>query len=166
EVRELLDIPVLTFMEAACHTACTMGQNFGLIATNRRMVPHYQEIVARYGLDRRCGGIEAIDFSNIRGLNDVFASKGSGIDCLNQIVDAARHSIALTLTFGFDALAYRCAVSGFSIVLHHWRSPRSQIALLGLPVRPAGHPPSGRRDLAPAGVPDLSESPSIREGDG
>jgi allantoin racemase len=93
ELRELLDIPVLTFMEVACHTACTMGESFGLIATNRRMVPHYREIVARYGLERRCGGIEAIDFSNIRGLNDVFASKESGIDCLNQIVEAASRLI-------------------------------------------------------------------------
>ena len=71
-----------------------MGENFGLIATNRRMVPHYREIVARYGLERRCGGIEAIDFSNIRALNDVFASKETGVDCLKQILDAARRLIA------------------------------------------------------------------------
>lgn len=90
ELRELLDIPVLTFMEAACHTACTMGETFGLVATNRRMIPHYREIVARYGLGSRCGGIEAIEFSNIRGLNDVFASKDAGKDCVDQILTAAR----------------------------------------------------------------------------
>lgn len=94
ELRELLDIPVLTFMEAACHTACTMGESFGLIATNRRMIPHYREIVARYSLDRRCGGIEAIDFSNIRGLNDVFASKETSQDCLQQILAVANRLIA------------------------------------------------------------------------
>lgn len=41
----------------------------------------------------RCGGIEAIDFSNIRGLNDVFASKDNGKDCVEQLLRAARRLI-------------------------------------------------------------------------
>jgi allantoin racemase len=93
ELRELLDIPVLTFMEVACHTACMMGARFGLIATNQRLIPRYVEIVFGYGLRDRFSGASAIDFSNIRALNDVFADRDLGRACVDQILEAARRNL-------------------------------------------------------------------------
>lgn len=93
ELRELLDIPVLTFMEVACHTACMMGSRFGLISTNPRFVPRYLEMVAGYGLRDRFAGASAIDFSNVRALNDVFSDREAGRSCVDQILKAARQNL-------------------------------------------------------------------------
>ena len=39
ELREMLDIPVLSFMEVSCFHACTMGEKFALVVPNEKFVP-------------------------------------------------------------------------------------------------------------------------------
>lgn len=95
ELREMLDIPVVSFMEACCFHACTMGERFGVVVPNEKMVPRYREIPIGYGLRDRLASVEAIDFSNIRGFDTVFTDRAAGDDCVAQILAAARRSIAL-----------------------------------------------------------------------
>lgn len=94
ELREILDIPVVSHMEVSCFHACTMGERFGLVVPNEKMVPRYREIPIGYGLRDRLASVEAIDFANIRGFDAVFVDAKLGDDCVAQTLAAARRCIA------------------------------------------------------------------------
>ena len=93
ELREMLDIPVLSFMEVCCHTACMMGENFGILVSNEKFIPRYREIAIGYGLRDRLAAVEATKFDNIRDLNTVFGA-GDAADRLKaELGEAARRAI-------------------------------------------------------------------------
>ena len=94
ELREIMDIPVVSFMEVCCFHACTMGERFGLVVPNMKMVPRYREIPIGYGLRDRLSSVEAIEFDNIRGFDAVFTDQALGDDCVAQILAASRRCIA------------------------------------------------------------------------
>jgi allantoin racemase len=94
ELREILDIPVLSFMEVACLHACMMGERFGLIVPQAKMAPRYREIVHGYGLQSRLSGIEVAEFPNLIGLDDAFRGDDSGRPALVPLLDAAERAIA------------------------------------------------------------------------
>ena len=83
ELREVLDIPVTSFMEVCCHTACMMGEKFGIIVSNEKFIHRYREIAIGYGLRERLAAVEATRFDNIRDLNTVFGA-GESADKLNK----------------------------------------------------------------------------------
>lgn len=58
--RELLPIPVVGMTEAALHTACFLGGQFGMITFERRSEPVYRELIASYGLATRLGALRSI----------------------------------------------------------------------------------------------------------
>ncbi|NYT36481.1 hypothetical protein ERD78_06310 [Allopusillimonas soli] len=93
ELREVMDIPVVSFMEVTCFHACTMGEKFGLIVPNEKMVPRYREIPIGYGLKDRLATVEAIEFSNIRGFDAVFTDEKLGDECIAQVKASARRCI-------------------------------------------------------------------------
>ncbi|WJR80941.1 aspartate/glutamate racemase family protein [Bradyrhizobium sp. NP1] len=93
ELREMLDIPVVSFMEVCCFISCTMGERFGLVVPNRKMTARYREIPIGYGLRDRLASVEAIEFDNIRGFNDVFVDEKLGDRCVDQILAASRRAI-------------------------------------------------------------------------
>ena len=62
QTREVLNIPVIGITEASLHVACMMGRNFALITPNRKMIPSFEEMVAKYGLKDRLVGIEYTSF--------------------------------------------------------------------------------------------------------
>src|SRR3546814_175901 len=75
ELREIMDIPVVSFMEVCCFHACTMGERFGLVVPNMKMVPRYREIPIGYGLRDSLSSVEGIEFENIRGFGAVFTDQ-------------------------------------------------------------------------------------------
>jgi len=94
ELREMLDIPVLSFMEVSCFTACMMGERFGLVVPNERMVTRYSEIVRGYGLASRLAAVEPLRFENMTRFDDVFTDPKVGDEILAQVEGAARKAIA------------------------------------------------------------------------
>lgn len=94
ELREMLDIPVVSFMEVSCFVACMMGEKFGLVAPNRKMIARYREIPIGYGLRDRLAAVESLDFDNIRGFNDAFTDQELGDACVAQILAASERCIA------------------------------------------------------------------------
>ena len=94
ELREMLDIPVTSFMEVSCFTACMMGERFGILVSNEKFVSRYREIAVGYGLRDRLAAVEAVQFDNIRELNDVFDKSNSADRLMNELFDAARRAIA------------------------------------------------------------------------
>lgn len=93
ELREMMDIPVVSFMEVSCFHACTMGERFGLIVPNEKMIPRYREIPVGYGLRDRLSSVEAIEFSNIRGFDEVFTNERVGDQCVDQVKVSVRRCI-------------------------------------------------------------------------
>lgn len=93
ELREMMNIPVVSHMEICCHFACTMGEKFGLVVPNRKMTARYREIPIGYGLRDRLAAVEGIEFDNIRGFNDVFVDEKLGDECVEQILAASRRCI-------------------------------------------------------------------------
>lgn len=94
ELREMLDIPVLSFMEVNCFTACMMGDRFGLIVPNEKMVPRYSEIVRGYGLGSRLAAVEPLQFENMVLFDDAFTDAAVGEQLHGQVLDACRRATA------------------------------------------------------------------------
>jgi allantoin racemase len=91
ELREIMDIPVLSFMEVSCSTALMMGDSFGLMVPNDKFAAHYKEIVVRYGMRDRLAGIEALSYDNVRDIGPAFKA---GTSLVKEIEAAARRVIA------------------------------------------------------------------------
>jgi allantoin racemase len=59
-LRELADCPVIGLAEAACYTACQMGQRFSIITGGARWKPMLTEFVTLLGLSTRLASIRAV----------------------------------------------------------------------------------------------------------
>lgn len=93
ELREMLNIPVLSFMEVCCHTACTLGDRFTLVSPNPRMNPHYESIVRGYGLHSRLASIEPLGFNNISSFNEAFVDPQVGGELARQTETACQRAV-------------------------------------------------------------------------
>lgn len=94
ELREMLDIPVLSFMEVSCFHACTMGEKFALVVPNEKFVPRYREIAISYGLRDRLAAVDFVPMTNIRDFDTVFTDPAAGDQLRDAVITAARRCIA------------------------------------------------------------------------
>lgn len=93
ELREMLDIPVVSFMEACCFAACSMGDRFSVIGVNRKLMSWYRSIVVGYGLESRLASVEHMDVADTRSLNNGFTDRASGDELERQVVAAGRRAL-------------------------------------------------------------------------
>ena len=93
ELREMLDIPVLSFMQVCCFTACSMGERFSLIVPNAKFIPRYREIVRGYDIATRLASIEALTYENTRNFNAAFTDRQQADACAAAIIDAGRKAV-------------------------------------------------------------------------
>jgi allantoin racemase len=89
-LREILDIPVLTVMEVCCHTACTMGEKFGIVVPNEKFMPKYREIVAGYGLQGRSAGVSTMNYKRIAELNGMFVDERAAQATIDGFTEASK----------------------------------------------------------------------------
>ncbi len=92
DLREMLDIPVLSFMENSCFTACTMGEKFAVITPNRKMVPRYREIVLSYGLRDRLAAVLPIEFDDVRAQETAFTDPAMAAKVEKDMIAATRRA--------------------------------------------------------------------------
>ena len=71
-LRELLDVPVLTLMEVGCFVATLMGERFGVIAPNRKMIPTLTNIISGYGYASRLTDMVPLEFGRITDMDALF----------------------------------------------------------------------------------------------
>jgi allantoin racemase len=93
ELREVLDIPVISFMETACAVACMMGERVGLLIPYARMMPRFRELGRTYLRDERLAAIEPVMSEAFPGFRDAFTNTAAGDAALAQIFAAARKTI-------------------------------------------------------------------------
>jgi Asp/Glu/hydantoin racemase len=91
ELREILDIPVISFMEVCCFTACTMGERFAMLVQHPKMVSRYREIVHGYGLASRLSSIESTGHSP--GNRTMFRDEAQLRDYVTRVEEAGRRAI-------------------------------------------------------------------------
>ncbi|WP_439550837.1 aspartate/glutamate racemase family protein [Falsiroseomonas sp.] len=91
ELRELLDIPVISFMEVLCFTACTMGERFGMLVQHPKMVSRYREIVTGYGLASRLASIENTGHSP--GNNAMFTREDEALAYVAAVEAAGERAV-------------------------------------------------------------------------
>lgn len=94
ELREMLDIPVLSFMEVCGFTACMMGERFGMIGVNRKLMSWYRSIIRSYGLGDRLAAVEHMEVQDTRSLDLGFTDAAFGDMLQAQVMDAGRRAIA------------------------------------------------------------------------
>jgi allantoin racemase len=61
--RELASGPVIGICEAAMHAASMVASSFSVVTTLPRSVPIVEDLVFRYGMERRCRRVRAADIS-------------------------------------------------------------------------------------------------------
>lgn len=92
ELRELVDIPVLSLAEAGMHVACMYGQRFSVLNyTAPNNVKFVAELIEKYGLEKRAAPSVAfaLEFEQLEK-----AMAGDASECLELVRKAARKAIA------------------------------------------------------------------------
>ena len=94
ELKEILDIPVLSFMEVACAVASQMGEKVGVLSPYARMAPRYREMSRSYLLPERLASVEYVMAEAVPGFRDAFADQAAGDKAVEEIRAAGRRAIA------------------------------------------------------------------------
>lgn len=94
EAREVLDIPVLGFLETAAHMACMMGRKFALITPNPKFALSYEQKLTLYGLNGRLASIEAMNIPNLTDYRQAYIHADAYQRVMNEWDAAARRAIA------------------------------------------------------------------------
>ena len=92
ELREVVDIPVLSFAETSMLTACTLGRRFGILTHAETMLAKYVEVlVERYGLEKRAGPMINFELP-FEQLEE--AMSGRPEECLRLTREAGERAVA------------------------------------------------------------------------
>jgi len=92
ELREVVDIPVLSFAETSMLTACTLGRRFGILTHAETMLAKYVDVlVDRYGLERRAGPMVNFELT-FEQLEE--AMSGQPEECLRLTRKAGERAVA------------------------------------------------------------------------
>ena len=84
--RQLLPFPVVGMTEAGLHTACLLGERFGMITFGRQTAPLYAELVTRYGMERRLAGQRTLDTASLTAYLDAQAMDPLIVAAANALV--------------------------------------------------------------------------------
>jgi len=86
EARSLVDIPVVGYGFAAMHTACYLGQRFGVVCFIRELMPLYAANARAYGLEQMAGPVRHLGLS----FNDVVKGYENPAPVVAAFQDAVR----------------------------------------------------------------------------
>jgi len=101
EAREILDIPVLGFLETTALMACMMGRSFSLITPNPKFSLSFAQKLKLYGLTERLVSIEAMNIPQLSSFRAAFS-------------DAVAHQRVMD---EFDKAAKRAADAGAEVLI-------------------------------------------------
>ena len=94
EAREILDIPVLGFLETTALMACMMGKKFSLITPNPKFALSFEQKLTLYGLTGRLSSIEAMNIPNLADYRQGFIDPAAHQRVMNEFDQAARRAVA------------------------------------------------------------------------
>jgi len=91
--RQLMPCPVVGMTEAACLTACMLGNRFGLVTFGH--TEPYRQLVDRHGLSGRLSGLVGVDFTPQRALADPAGAVRTVAAGIAELVKGGADSIVL-----------------------------------------------------------------------
>lgn len=94
EAREILDIPVLGFLETTALMSCMMGRTFSLITPNPKFALSFEQKLRLYGLSERLASIEAMNIPNLADYRQGFIDPAAHQRVMNEFDQAARRAVA------------------------------------------------------------------------
>ena len=94
EAREILDIPVLGFLETTALMSCMMGRTFSLITPNPKFALSFEQKLKLYGLTERLTSIEAMNIPNLTDYRQGFIDAAAHQRIMNEFDQAARRAVA------------------------------------------------------------------------
>ncbi len=94
EAREILDIPVLGFLETTALMACMMGKTFSLITPNPKFALSFEQKLKLYGLSGRLSSIEAMNIPDLADYRQGFIDPAAHQRVMNEFDQAARRAVA------------------------------------------------------------------------
>lgn len=94
EAREILDIPVLGFLETTALAACMMGRTFSLITPNPKFSISYSQKLQLYGLQERLASIEAMNVPHLPDYRNAFLDSAAHERVMQEFDSAARRAVA------------------------------------------------------------------------
>jgi Asp/Glu/hydantoin racemase len=101
EAREILDIPVLGFLETTTLISCMMGRVFSLVTPNPKFAISYSQRLQLYGITERLASIEAMEIHHLPEYRNAF-------------IDAAAHQRVMD---EFDRAARRAVQAGAEVII-------------------------------------------------
>ncbi|CAN5375765.1 aspartate/glutamate racemase family protein [soil metagenome] len=84
--REMTSIPVVGITEAAMLTACMLGTRVGVVVFGQRVLPMYQELIARHGLTARVAGWRMVDTNAPYSAGDQTEADALTLAAVNDLV--------------------------------------------------------------------------------
>jgi allantoin racemase len=94
EAREVLDIPVLGFLETTALMSCMMGKTFSLITPNPKFALSFEQKLKLYGLSERLTSIEAMNIPSLTDFRQGFIDPAAHQRIMNEFDQAARRAVA------------------------------------------------------------------------
>src|SRR6185295_8003830 len=94
EAREVLDIPVLGFLETTALVSCMMGRTFSLITPNPKFALSFRQKLELYGLTSRLASIEAMNIPHLPDYRQAFIDAEAHRRVFEEFDSAARRAVA------------------------------------------------------------------------
>ena len=94
EAREILDIPVVGFLETTAHWACMMGRKFSLITPNPKFALSFEQKLHLYGLNERLASIESMNIPSLTDFRQAFIHEAAHTRVMTEFDAAARRAVA------------------------------------------------------------------------
>ena len=94
EAREVLEIPVLGFLETTALVSCMMGRTFSLITPNPKFALSYSQKLQLYGLNELLTSVEAMDFPHLPDYRNAFIDPVARQRVMDEFDRAARRAVA------------------------------------------------------------------------
>ncbi|MFH5926179.1 aspartate/glutamate racemase family protein [Roseomonas xinghualingensis] len=91
--RQLMPCPVVGMTEAACLTACMLGNRFGLVTFGH--TESYRQLIEGYGLSARLSGLVGVDSTPQRALTDPEGALRAVAEGVAELVAGGADSVVL-----------------------------------------------------------------------
>jgi Asp/Glu/hydantoin racemase len=93
EAREILDIPVLGFLETTSFMACMMGRSFSLVTPNPKFALSFSQRLKLYGLTERLASIEAMDIPHLPDYRKAFSDEAAHQRVMDEFDRAVHRAV-------------------------------------------------------------------------
>ena len=117
EAREILEIPVLGFLETTALISCMMGRTFALITPNPKFALSYSQKIQLYGLSERLASIEAMNVPHLPDYRKAFTDPAAHQRVMEEVIIPCGSHAVLQAKRGVREIDGALIIDGLAILL-------------------------------------------------